>query len=92
MLKKTRVIGLAVVLGVVLLATRFSREPVSAQEKPVPRLEKWEYKIVLPDNGPDNDPRANQVEFNKLGTEGWELCVAHIGNRPEYCIFKRPKR
>ena len=83
-------IGLATVLGLILLAAWLSREPVGAQEKPAPILQKWEYKIVLPDNV--EDPRANQAQFDKLGAEGWELCAVHSSTRPNYCVFKRPKR
>ena len=87
---KTATVGLSAVLGLTLLVAWFSREPVSAQEKPAPAVQKWEYKIVLPDNV--EDPRANQTQFDKLGAEGWELCAAHSSTRPNYCVFKRPKR
>jgi hypothetical protein len=84
-------IGLVTVLGLTFLAAWLSREPVGAQEKPAPSLQKWEYKIVLPDS--IEDPRANQAQFDKLGAEGWELCAMHSGTpRPNYCVFKRPKR
>lgn len=90
MMNRTGVIGLAALVGLILLAAWFSREPVGAQEKAGPVLQKWEYKIVLPDNA--EDPRANQTQFDKLGADGWELCAAHSSTRPNYCIFKRPKR
>jgi hypothetical protein len=92
MLNRTVCIGLAVAFGLVVLVVKFSLEPVSAQEKAAPTVPKWEYKVVLLENGPDNDPRANQAEFNKLGAESWELCALHSSNRPNFCIFKRPKR
>jgi hypothetical protein len=90
MIKKTGAFGLAVILGLILMVAWLSREAVGAQEKPVPALQKWEYKIVRPDNV--EDPLANQTQFDKLGAEGWELCAAHSSTRPNYCIFKRPKR
>lgn len=92
--KNIGVIGVAFVLGMILLVARFAREPIHAQEreKPAPAVQKWEYKIVILDNGRDLDPRNNGAAFNKLGAEGWELCTAHSSTRPEYCIFKRPLR
>jgi hypothetical protein len=89
-LNKTGVTGMAAVLGLILAIAWLLREPVHAQEKPVPTLQKWEYKIVLPNKA--DDPLANQSQFDQLGAEGWELCAAHSSTRPNYCIFKRPKR
>jgi hypothetical protein len=90
MIKKTAAISLAPALGLILLVTWLSRAPVGAQEKAAPSVQKWEYRIILPDNV--EDPRANQAQFDKLGADGWELCVAHSSTRPNYCVFKRPKR
>lgn len=88
MTKKLGMIGLAVVCVLLLLAGWPSREPTGAQEKPA--VQKWEYKIILPDRA--DDPLANQGQFDRLGAEGWELCAAHSSTRPNYCVFKRPRR
>lgn len=90
MLSKSANVGLTVILGLALLGAWFSRERVGAQEKPAALVQKWEYKIVLPNN--TEDPLLNQAQFDKLGVDGWELCVAHSSTRPHYCVFKRPKR
>ena len=42
MLNKTGAMGLLVVLGLIVFAARYSREPVSAQEKPNAAVQKWE--------------------------------------------------
>jgi hypothetical protein len=89
MTHKAASIGLSLIAFLLLVAW-FSRDPASAQNKAGPAFQKWDYKIVLPDNV--EDPRANQAQLDKLGTEGWELCVAHSSTRPNYYIFKRPKR
>jgi hypothetical protein len=89
---RTLGIGLSVALGLVLLVAGLARGPVSAQEKAAPAAQRWEYKVVLLDNGRDNDPRANQGNFDKLGAEGWELAALHSGSQPGYCVFKRPRR
>jgi hypothetical protein len=82
--------GLGAALVLILLVAWASRDSIAAQEKAAIAVQKWEYKIVLPDN--IEDPRANQGHFDKLGSDGWELCVAHSSTRPHYCVFKRPKR
>ena len=90
MIEKTGAIGLTMALTLIVLVAWLSRGPAVAQDKPVTALQKWEYKIVLPQSV--TDPRDNQAQFDKLGAEGWELCAAHSSTRPNYCIFKRPRR
>ena len=84
---KVSAYGLSAVVGAVVVAW-LARGSAGAQERPAPAAQKWEYKIVYP----DNDPLANHAGFNKLGADGWELCVMHSGTRPAYCVFKRPAR
>jgi hypothetical protein len=71
------------------------RAPATAQEKPVPVSQKWEYKVVQV-----SDAVLFKDDFNKLGDEGWELCsgVGWLDDkdvlspfRGRY-VFKRPKR
>lgn len=88
-MRKNNVAVIAAVVGVVLFFITSSREPARAQAQPA---QKWEYKIVLLDNGADQDPRNNQAAFNKLGADGWELAAIHSATRPEYSVFKRPQR
>jgi hypothetical protein len=90
MTRKTVGVGLALALGMALLFGWLSRQPIGAQEEAPPAVQKWEYKVVLPDDA--LDPRKNEAQFNRLGADGWELCAAQGNTSPNYCIFKRPKR
>ena len=90
MLHQKSMCVLAVIAGVALAAIWIGQEPTPAQEQAKVVVQKWEYKIVLPDN--TEDPLLNQKQFDKLGDNGWELCVTHSSTRPHYCIFKRLKR
>jgi hypothetical protein len=90
MMNRACVCGLAAALVLILFAAWASRDSIGAQEKATVAVQKWEYRIILPDNV--EDPRANQNRFDKLGSDGWELCVMHSSTLPHYCVFKRPKR
>jgi hypothetical protein len=89
------IVGSAMV-GVLVLTVAWSlREAAVGQERRAQPLQGWEYKVV------DVAPLAvNQTEatFNRLGSEGWELCATVVPFRradEEYVvsfIFKRPKR
>ena len=50
----------------------------------------WEYQVV-----PFNDSELLQEPFKKLGEDGWELVTidrAPPYAKPNFCIFKRPRR
>ncbi len=78
--------------AVVLLAVLLTRGPALALEKTALAGPRWEYKIVLLENGADNDPRMNQANFDKLGMDGWELAEVEASVRPFFCVFKRPRQ
>lgn len=83
----------AITMFVVVLSTAwYSHGPVVAQEKPAQVLQKWEYKVETV-----NTVAVFQEEkkFNKLGSEGWELCATERNGEKEgvtFIMFKRPKR
>jgi hypothetical protein len=82
--------------GAALLVAWISREPASAQERPAPVAQKWEYKVVQVPVTPFPEKEGLQ-EFTKLGGEGWELCstVSSTDKRGVAWgtfFFKRPKR
>lgn len=80
-------IGAAVLSAVAALAI-WGGSPSVAQEKgkfaaPPRPVTRWEYKIVF---------RGDEVEFNKLGDDGWELVTSYMNpaGLPTH-TFKRPK-
>jgi hypothetical protein len=67
-----------IVAAVVLIACMMYDGRTAGEEKSAPKLTKWEYTVN----------RGTLDEWNKLGSEGWEL-VATWG---EHGTFKRPKQ
>ena len=45
-MKKIYVLATAACVAALLLIASYSREPAYAQEKPVPGVQKWEYKVL----------------------------------------------
>jgi hypothetical protein len=94
-MKRVTLLGGAIAVVLVLSLAWVARGPVAAQEPPAQPLQKWEYKQlnVLPAG-----VSAMEVELNKLGSEGWDLCatVVPVGRgTDEFAvsfILKRSKR
>ena len=90
-MRKSHVLGASTALVFILSIAWFAREPATAQKKPAKNLQKWEYKIKLRFTN-----ALAEETFNKLGSEGWELCATpsfNIEGKPAiFVIFKRPKR
>jgi hypothetical protein len=87
---KNIAVGMLAIVGLVLLLASYSLQRVNAQEQASPAVQKWEYKVVLPESV--QDPLVNQAQFNRLGAEGWEMCAVHSSTLPNYCVFKRSRR
>lgn len=86
----------AAVLVVVAVFCFTSGAPTGAQEKKEkgsgqfgpPRPVQWEYRVF---HSPTGVP--DEVEFNKLGADGWELATSFWRGAPGPSVhtFKRPK-
>jgi hypothetical protein len=91
-MRKPLVLVTATVLVLILSIAWFTLDPVAAQKKPAQILQKWEYKVkAVSALALDREEKS----FNKLGSEGWELCATERNGEKEgvtFLIFKRPKR
>jgi hypothetical protein len=93
-MRKSHVLGTATVLVLILSIAWFTRDPVAAQKKPAEIIQKWEYKVkTVSALALDHEEKS----FNKLGSEGWELCASERNSEKgakgvTFVIFKRPKR
>jgi hypothetical protein len=86
-MKGFRVSVLLALTSITLLIAFHSFGRVSAQVNPPADLQKWEYRLMH---------SASELEFNALGSQGWELCVA-VGKYPDNIapvnfVFKRRVR
>jgi len=90
-MRKSHVLGAAAVLVLILSFAWLTRDPVAAQKKPAQILQKWEYKVkAVAALALDHEEKS----FNKLDSEGWELCATERNGEKEgvtFLIFKRPK-
>jgi hypothetical protein len=94
-MRTSHVFGVSTAVVFILSIAWFAREPATAQKKPAQNLQKWEYKVKTVH--PLNLDRGGGEMFNKLGSEGWELCATERNNKKDdnqvvFVIFKRPKR
>ena len=68
-----------------------STEPSAAQAVKQGSVQKWEYTAEI-----RNTPDVSIPAFNRLGANGWELCLVtsttDYGSNTTYYIFKRPKK
>jgi hypothetical protein len=91
------IVGSAMVVVLILTVAWAPHEFAVGQEKRAQPLPGWEYKVV------NVAPLAvsqteTETTFNRLGSEGWELCATVVPFRrvdEEYLVslvFKRPKR
>lgn len=81
-----RYLAIAAILGASILWGAYGRSPAVAQGQVPNRAQQWEYRSAF------GNPTSSQ-EYNKLGTEGWELCGVVSGQtvHDTIAIFKRPK-
>jgi hypothetical protein len=91
-MRKVHVLAATTVFFVVLSIVWNSRGAVVAQEKRAQGLQTWECKVETV-----NTVAVFQEEkrFNKLASEGWELCATERNGEKEgvtFVFFKRPKR
>jgi hypothetical protein len=95
MTPRTRIVGSAMVVGLILTVVWLPHEPAVGQEKRAQPLQQWEYKVV---SVAPLAVRQTEVDLNRFGSEGWELSATVVPFRradEEYLvsfIFKRPKR
>jgi hypothetical protein len=95
-MRKSHVVAVSTAVVLILSIVWFAREPATAQKKPVlpQNLQKWEYKVkAVSALNLDHEEES----FNKLGSEGWELCATERNGEKgakgvAFVIFKRPKR
>ena len=89
-MSKSHVFGASTALVLILSIAWFAREPAAAQKKPAQNMQKWEYKVkTVSALALDHEQKG----FNKLGSEGWELCATERNGEKEgvtFIIFKRP--